>query len=257
MKRSLLIIAALVLLAAAAFCGYGYYRITILPDKQVNEAYEEQIDVFKEIRPQYVDRTDTAVSLSDTHESLSSEIADTDEETGDHVIGWITVAETNIDYPIAQADDNDFYLHNGIDGEYNYDIGCPFLDYRCRSDFGGFNSIVYAHHMTERRMFADVALFKESDFMKSNPTGTLFLPDGAHNVRFFAYLGVSSTSPLYHSVFITDSEKNDYLDYIFSQAVYTEGLRREDIGTDSRLLLLSTCTFEYDEARGVIVGLIE
>ena len=175
-------------------------------------------------------------------------------EINSSVVGWITIPDTHIDFPIAQGEDNDFYLHNGFDKKYNYELGCPFLDYRCASDLSGFNSIVYAHHMTEQRMFADIALFKDSAFMEANPVGYLTQHDGVHTVRFFAYLNVPDDSAVYQ---IADSaEYAEYIDTLYRSADYVTK-NKDEIKETDRLLLLSTCTYEYKDARGVLVGIIE
>ncbi len=238
------------LLCAAAYCGYRYYKEDILPKKQIDEAYDEATGLFGQIRPE------TRKSEVDTEEADDDLLAAA-EEINSRVVGWITIPDTHIDFPIAQADDNEFYLHNGFDGKYNYELGCPFLDYRCGSDFSGFNSIVYAHHMTEQRMFADISLFSDSKFMQEHPEGYLTLHDKVYSVKFFAYLNVYPTAPVYHATFMTASDKKEYLEYIFKEAKYTPLLESEELDENSKLLLLSTCTYEYEDARGVLVGIID
>ena len=41
------------------------------------------------------------------------------------VVGWLTIDGTDIDYPIAQHSDNDYYLHHLFNGEWN-SSGCIF-----------------------------------------------------------------------------------------------------------------------------------
>ena len=59
---------------------------------------------------------------------------------------WLTVENTNIDYPIMQASDNDYYLWRSMEGEYN-DVGTPFIDCRCENGADDKNVVVYGHHM--------------------------------------------------------------------------------------------------------------
>ena len=54
---------------------------------------------------------------------------------------------------------------------------------------------------------------------------------------------------------MTDGEKQDYIDYICDTAKYCT-MDSAEISTDMHLILLSTCTFEYEDARGVLVGVI-
>ena len=249
MKRKITTAAVLLVFAiTGAFCGYRYYTDNILPDKQLDEAFEEQQDIIDRIKPLQV-----VSKGSDNTENLLTSCEDVNDDT----VGWIYIPDTNIDLPVVQGKDNDFYLHNGVNGQYNYDLGCPFLDYRCTRDFSGFNSIVYGHHITNRRMFADISLFADADFMQQHPEGSLTLKDGVHRVRFFAYLNTYSTAPAYRAVFAVPQDKNDYISYIFDEAKHTQNIKKEDLGEDPHLLLLSTCTYEFDDARGILVGIID
>jgi sortase B len=241
------------LIAAGCYCAYRYYQSDVLPEKQLDEADEKQLELFDRVKPSIDTSSDT-----DTTEPQEN-LLEAAEEVNSGVVAWLTIPGTHIDYPVCQAEDNDFYLHNGFDGQYNYELGCPFLDYRCESDFSGLNSIVYGHHMTRQRMFDDIALFKDTAYLQSHRKGTLTLNDGVHNVDFFAYMNVKNTAPAYHAVFVSDSEKEEYIDYIFSDAVYILNYSADDLkrNDDLHLLLLSTCTYEFTDARGILIGIIE
>ena len=250
MKVKAALAVVFLLLCAAAYCAYRYYKEDVLPQKQIDDAYDEATELFGQIRPETLKAEIDA-------EAVNDDLLSNAEKVSNRVVGWINIPDTHIDFPIAQADDNDFYLHNGLDGTYNYELGCPFLDYRCESDFSGFNSIVYAHHMTEQRMFADISLFSDSRFMEEHPKGYLTLHDKVYGVNFFAYMNVYPTAPVYTSLFMTSSEKKEYLEYILKESKYTQMTDTEELDENSNLLLLSTCTYEYKDARGVLVGIIE
>ena len=178
-------------------------------------------------------------------------------EINPDTVGWLTIPDTTVDYPIVQAGDNQFYLKTGYDRQYSY-VGCPFLDSRCAEGFEGFNAIVYGHHI-KHEMFGDIAKFSDIDYMRERPSGTLLTEDGQHNVQFFAYLTVPSTSKVYDTGIVNKTDRDGYIDSLFDLASYTvgqtaESLKRRD---DLRLLLLSTCTYEFENARGVLVGVIQ
>ena len=248
MKKAILIGVTLLLIAVGGYCAYRYYQSDVLPEKQIDDAYDAQIELFARVKPK--------AHTSDDSSAEHSELLEEAEEVNNAVVAWLTIPDTHIDYPVCQAEDNDFYLHNGFDGQYNYELGCPFLDYRCEGDFSGFSSVIYGHHMSERRMFADISLFADADFMQMHPKGYLTLTDGVHPVTFFAYLTVYPTAPAYHAVFVNDAEKRELLEYIFTEAKHTQTLTAEDVDETANLLLLSTCTYEFDDARGILVGVI-
>ena len=239
------------LLAVTGYCAYRYYQSNVLPEKQLDEAEQAQQEIIEQIKPS-VRTGESAPKTEDNTENPLTSCEDVNDDT----VGWIYIPDTNIDLPIVQGEDNDFYLHNGVNGQYNRELGCPFLDYRCEGDFSGFSSIVYGHHMTKRRMFSDISLFADADFMQKHPKGYLTLTDGVHPVTFFAYLTTYPTAPAYYAVFVSDAEKREFLEYLFTEAKHTQTLTAEDLDETAHLLLLSTCTYEFDDARGILVGVI-
>lgn len=251
MNRKAASVILLLMIGIGSYCGYRYYQDSVLPEKVLDENHDEQIRLFESVKPEL---PENPLSNEKTADLLKPA-----EEVNDGVVGWITIDGTHIDFPICQAQDNDFYLHNGFDGQYNNELGCPFLDYRCEGDFSGFNSIVYGHNISQQRMFADIALFKDKAYLQSHQKGTLTLNDGVHNVDFFSYMNVRNTAPAYHAVFVRDSEKEEYIDYIFSDSVHISNYSADDLKQrdDLHLLLLSTCTYEFTDARGILIGIIE
>ncbi|MCR4889611.1 MAG: class B sortase [Ruminococcus sp.] len=251
MKRQLIYTAAILSAVVGALAGYRYFTGTYLPEKRLSDAAEEQQKLIDAVRPE-------TVNINESNDEHTTDPLAPVREVNDDTVGWIYIPGTNIDLPIVQGEDNELYLHNGFNGQYNYELGCPFLDNRCSKDMSGFNSIVYAHNIEGRKMFADIALFRESGFISEHSKGTLTLPDGSHEVDFFAYLPVQSDSAAYHTFFIDSREQNEYISYLFSASSYTQTYSEKDLleMENIHILLLSTCTFENKNARGILAGII-
>ena len=257
MKIKLLTALTVLLAILGVYCGWRYYQDAWLPNRLVNDALAAQNELISQLRPEIL-RSDSEVEplTGDESEEKVDHLAELKAFNPD-TVGWLTIPDTTVDYPIVQAGDNQFYLKTGYDRQYSY-VGCPFLDSRCAEGFEGFNAIVYAHHI-KHEMFGDIAKFSDIDYMRERPSGTLLTEDGQHNVQFFAYLTVPSTSKVYDTGIVNKTDRDGYIDSLFDLASYTvgqtaESLKRRD---DLRLLLLSTCTYEFENARGVLVGVIQ
>ena len=72
-----------------------------------------------------------------------------------------------INQPIAQGEDNDYYLRHNYRGEYSV-AGNVFLDYQNNNDFSDDFSIVYGHRMTGHLMFGDIKLFADTNYFKKH-----------------------------------------------------------------------------------------
>lgn len=183
------------------------------------------------------------------------------------VLGWITVYDTNIDYPLVQDESgNEYYLDHNPKGEVETS-GSVFLDYRNKDDFTDFNTIIYGHHMAEHKMFGDLDEFLDRDFFDSHEYGNLIYGNENHGLRFVAMLEVDA----YDSVIYTPglrgtTAKEDYIRHLYDSSIYIRGVdvskikaskigrRQEPIKSTDHLVLLSTCSEDITNGRFVLVA---
>lgn len=253
MKKIIISLTILLLLCTGVYSLYRYRQESVLPRKRLSEALEAREKLFSELRPDMERASEAAAENSSITDSEAPLTAACNEMCSD-TVGWIYVPGTRLDHPIVQGSDNTFYLDHGLDGSENV-VGVPFLDCRCSKDFSGYNSIVYSHNTVGMKMFAEVESYKDRSFMEAHPRGLLITGSSAEEVQFFAYMTVPSVSPVYHTVFITNKERLEYAGLILNSASYSLVSSPDEL-TDKRLILLSTCTFEYEGARGILAGYI-
>ena len=82
------------------------------------------------------------------------------------VKGYIEIKGTNINYPIVQSTDNDYYLNHLPNGEKNK-MGSIYLDYR-NNDFEDENTIIYGHNMNDGTMFSELENYKKQDYYEKH-----------------------------------------------------------------------------------------
>lgn len=75
-------------------------------------------------------------------------------------IGWLEIPGTDIDYPLLQGTDNQYYLQYTFNNTQN-PSGAIYLDWECKKDFSQVNSLIYGHHMKDGSMFAGLAEYMD------------------------------------------------------------------------------------------------
>ena len=84
-------------------------------------------------------------------------------KTNEEVVGWIKVNNTNIEYPVLQAKDNDYYLQHSLD-KSNNSAGWVFADFRNRVDGTDRNMIFYGHNRKDNSMFGSLKYALDSEW---------------------------------------------------------------------------------------------
>jgi sortase, srtB family len=165
------------------------------------------------------------------------------------IVAWIYCENTPIHYPIVQSEDNTYYLRRLLNGNYNIN-GTIFLDYRCSSDFNDFNSVIYGHHMKSGEMFGTLPKYKEQEYYNEHPILYLLTPDQNYKAELVAGYLTPSDSETYSLQQNTEG-KRAFLENALQNSTFTSGIAASE--TD-RFITLSTCSYEYDNARYVVVG---
>jgi len=162
-------------------------------------------------------------------------------------VGWLTVPNTNIDYPFVQGKDNDYYLRRDLNGDHAV-AGTIFIDYRCEKDFTSQNTIIYGHHMKNGSMFGTLKAFNDKDFFEVNRHGTIYLPYETLTLEFFAYLIID---PATEKEIYNPALSDTFFDYIKQNARH---YRDVDLMDGDRIVTLSTCAYEFENARMALLA---
>lgn len=166
-------------------------------------------------------------------------------EINDDVIAWIYCPDTQINYPVVQGSDNDYYLSHLLDGSYNAN-GTIFLDCHGAADFSDANNLLYGHHMKSGAMFADLIKYKNPDFYTAHPYMYLFTPQQNYRLELFAGLVVEADDEIYSSVISMEQ-----LQRCVSRSTFAAQI---DIPDRNPVVTLSTCSYEFDDARYVVLA---
>lgn len=166
-------------------------------------------------------------------------------------VAWIRIDGTEIDYPVVQGHDNSFYLKHLFDGEWN-GAGCIFLDSRVNPDLSDRHSVLYGHHMKNGTMFSDIAKYKDQTFYENHTTGMILTPTENYRIEFFAgYVAGADDENAWKVTFATEDEYVDWL----NETVGRSWFKSEVIPTaEDRVITLSTCSYEFNNARFVLIG---
>ena len=96
-------------------------------------------------------------------------------------VGAIKIDNTKIDYNVAIAPNNDYYMERNSKGAKSK-AGAIYLDFRALDEDRRSNLIIYGHNMKDGTMFADLHKFEDADFFASNKTVKLTL-DGTQGLE--------------------------------------------------------------------------
>ncbi|MBC1685685.1 class B sortase [Listeria welshimeri] len=166
--------------------------------------------------------------------------------------GWLTIADTEIDYPILQSTDNDYYLHHNYKNE-KARAGSIFKDYRNTNEFLDKNTIIYGHNMKDGSMFADLRKYLDKDFFKAHPTFSY--ESGLANYKVEIFSVYETTTDFYYieTDFPGKQDFADYLEKVQQQSIYKSNVK---VSSKDRIITLSTCDTEkdYEKGRMVIQG---
>ncbi len=172
------------------------------------------------------------------------------------VKAFIEIKGTGVKYPVVQSADNDFYLRRNFFKESNRH-GIPFIDYRVDVK-DSVNTVVYGHNMKDGQMFGELVKYEDIEYYKQHPVinfDTVYAKGEYKIISAF----ITNTNPAHGEVFDYTSfidpqgrqETDNFLAQIKARSLFNMPV---DIQEGDTFLTLSTCTYEFDDARFVIVA---
>lgn len=236
MKKSARILLLIICIAALLFSAYKLYSYW-------SENHESE-QLNDRITQDYVAADEKSeVPISVDFDGLK-------EQCGD-VVGWLYCEGTVINYPVVQAEDNEYYLHRMLDGSYNAN-GTLFMDCRNDPNLGGLNTVIYGHHMRSGAMFKVLDDYSDQEFYEQHPVMWFLTEQRAYRIDLLASFVTPSDSDSYKD-FDTPAELAEYLAEAVSKSYFASDIPLDGV---ERIMTLSTCAYSYDNARTVVIGSI-
>ncbi|WP_338627162.1 class B sortase [Clostridium baratii] len=162
---------------------------------------------------------------------------------------WIEVLNTNINYPVVQGKDNDFYLNHDFNKKES-SSGAIFIDYKNNIDKDK-NIIIYGHNMKNKSMFQNLMKFKDEEFWKENNKIIVTIDGKRYEYEIFSSYISNAKNINLRINFKNDDEYLKYIEDIKKKSIF---YRAVDIKSDYKIITLSTCSYEKDDARMIIHG---
>lgn len=170
--------------------------------------------------------------------------------------GWISVEETNINYPVMYAPDRkDYYLKKNFEKEHSA-YGVPYIAEHCDPYEPSDNIIIYGHHMKNGSMFSDLMKYESEEFYHSQKTLNF---DSMTEMAEYEIIAVFKTTVYDDAGFkyylFTDAETEEEFDSYINKC---KALSLYEIEANAeygdQLITLSTCEYSKNNGRMVVVA---
>ncbi len=188
------------------------------------------------------DNTSNVNKLPDNNEEskkvneLFNSLLDINKDT----VGWLTVNNTTIDYPVVQASDNDYYLSNDFNQEKNYN-GWIFADYRNNMENLDANTIIYGHNKyLNDTMFGSLNNVLNDEWL-NNPDNLIIRFDNLYQqmqFKIFSVYKINKTNDYLTTSFSSKTSFKKFLNIIKNRSIKDF---ETDVTPDDKIITLSTC----------------
>ena len=154
-------------------------------------------------------------------------------------VAWLKVENTNIEFPIVQANNNSYYLTHNFDKKYNV-AGWIFADYKNKLDGTDRNIVVYGHNMRNNSMFGSLkdVITEEWYNNEENKYITFVTENDYQTYQVFSVYQIK-TEDYYIQTEFKSNEFTEFIDTITKRSKKDFGI---NVSKEDTILTLSTCS---------------
>ena len=222
---------------------------------KVNQKKTEEENPLDVIEPGDEDLTTTTTTTTTVYDIQYEKVFSTLQEINKDTVGWLTVNNTRIDYPVVQAKDNDYYLRRDYYQNKNRH-GWIFMDYRNNPDELNENTIIYGHNLANQTMFGTLRYALNSYWYKKSANQIITFNTPNENMKFqiFSIYTIPTTNDYLDITFPTTDAYQAYIDLVKGRSIYDFNI---EVTTNDKILTLSTCANGNDKRLVIHAKLIK
>ena len=167
-------------------------------------------------------------------------------------VAWLRIPGTNVDYPVVQTDNPDYYLNHTFSGKSSV-VGTLFSLADADYAAPGRNIAIYGHHLRSsgEKMFTSLMRYKNPDFYEDNQTIVLDSLYRHSEYTIFAVVNMKAGDwEPSRTTFSGDAAFMAFVNRAKSESLYDTGV---EVGADNHILTLITCDRSYAGKEGRLV----
>ena len=165
-------------------------------------------------------------------------------QINDDIYAWISIPNTNVEYPILQSDEDDlFYLRRGLNKKYDLG-GVIFTQSLNHKEFNDPVTVVYGHNMVGYGddMFCELHKFENEKFFAENEYFYIYTP--AHIMKYYVVSAFKyDDRHIMNSYNFDDpADVREFFDSVLNPTMIPMNVREgAELKDDDKLVVLSTC----------------
>ncbi len=215
-----------------------------------NDSYEKIQNKVNQTKPIPIltpDKNRTEFPMNDSIPQVDFEPLKSENE---QVIAWIRIDDTDVNYPVVQGEDNEYYLTHLYNKKYNIS-GSIFGDYRNNLDFSSNNMVLYGHNMKNGSMFGTLKKYKDKEYFDNHKYVWLITPKATYQYEIYAAYEFDAMHDQYEFNFDSETKFQEYLDNIKQKSIIESEL---EVTAKDHTLTMSTCIDGTSSSRLVLVA---
>lgn len=245
-----LIIIILCIIIGILICCSFYFNYLNIRDQKINND-------FKEIIPNTTNDENSENEVENPNEKIYDTVKNLQIENPD-VKGWIKISDTNINYPLLQGNDNDYYLNHNYQKEYS-NYGSIFIDKDSNLDNVNSNVIIYGHSMKDEEMFQNLLNYANKEYYENHKIIEIYTNNETRQYEIVTvfksrvfYQDEQNVFRYYYYTDLSNEEKyNEYINNSKNLEIYHTGVEAH---FGEQLITLITCEYSNENGRMVIVA---
>lgn len=174
------------------------------------------------------------------------------------VVGWLQIEDSNINFPVLQGSDNEYYITHNYKKEKSKD-GAIFLDKDYNWDIPSSNLLIYGHNNKNGNMFQELLNYKEESYYLKHPIikFTTINEDSNYEIIsvFLSRVYYKNEKDVFrYYYFINANNEEEYNNYVSESkkaSLYDTGKTAK---YGDQLLTLSTCEYSQEDGRFVVIA---
>lgn len=237
--------------AMVTILSVGLILLSVCKLYGIYTQYRSGTKLYADVAQQFVSMPTAGQTTQDAPQEtppISVDFAALIKENAD-VVGWIYCEDTPINHPVLQGEDNSHYLHRMFDGSRN-NAGSIFMDCRNDAEFSHHNTLLYGHNMKNGTMFGTLSNYADQAYFDQHPVIWLLTPEQTYRMEVIAGMVAPPDSQAY-GLFDAQSALQEHLLRLVEQSDFDA---QADVSLVQRVVTLSTCSYEYERARYILVA---